>query len=74
MASRRGAAGAPGRLFDGRRPLFEQAHVNGHTFWRVRTAGFTSVTEAARFCDDVRAQGAACTVAFSIVEAPSVRR
>jgi hypothetical protein len=51
-------------LFDGRRPIFAEAHVNGHTYWRVRTAGFASVTEASRFCDDVRARGAACTVAL----------
>jgi hypothetical protein len=50
-------------LFGGRHPLFEEARVNGHTFWRVRTAGFTSIAEAARFCDDVHARGAACTVA-----------
>jgi hypothetical protein len=50
-------------LFDGRRPIFVEAHVNGHTYWRVRTAGFASVSEASRFCDDVQAQGGACTVA-----------
>ena len=50
-------------LFDGRHPIFAEAHVNGHTFWRVRTAGFTSVTEATQFCNDVHARGAACTVA-----------
>jgi hypothetical protein len=50
-------------LFDGRRPIFVEAHVNGRTYWRVRTAGFGSVTEANQFCDDVRARGAACTVA-----------
>jgi hypothetical protein len=46
-------------LFNGRRPIFA-----GHTFWRVRTAGFLTVTEATRFCADVRAQGSACTVAL----------
>jgi hypothetical protein len=51
-------------LFDGRQPIFVEAHVNGHTFWRVRTAGFASVSEANQFCNDVRAQGAACTVAL----------
>jgi hypothetical protein len=50
-------------LFDGRRPIFAEAHVNGHTFWRVRTAGFVSVIEATQFCNDVHARGAACTVA-----------
>jgi hypothetical protein len=51
-------------LFDGRRPIFAEAHVNGHTFWRVRTAGFDSAADAARFCNDVHARGAACTVAL----------
>jgi hypothetical protein len=51
-------------LFDKRRPIFAEAHVNGHTFWRVRTAGFDSAADAARFCNDVRARGAACTVAL----------
>jgi hypothetical protein len=50
-------------LFDGRHPIFVEAHVNGHTYWRVRTTGFASVSEANRFCDDVHAQGGACTVA-----------
>lgn len=50
-------------LFDGRRPIFEEAHVDGHSFWRVRTTGFASVSDAKHFCDDVHARGAACTVA-----------
>ena len=50
-------------LFQGRRPIFVEAHVNGHTYWRVRTAGFDSNAEAAKFCIDVHARGAACTVA-----------
>lgn len=50
-------------LFAGRRPLISQAQVNGHSWWRVRTAGFSSVAEATQFCRDVRAHGGACTVA-----------
>jgi hypothetical protein len=50
-------------LFDGRHPIFAEAHVNGHIYWRVRTAGFASLAAANRFCDDVHAQGGACTVA-----------
>jgi hypothetical protein len=50
-------------LFGGRHPIFVEAHVNGHSYWRVRTTGFASVSEANRFCDDVHAQGGACTVA-----------
>jgi hypothetical protein len=51
-------------LFDGRRPIFAAVRVNGHIFWRVRTGGFLSATEAAQFCNDVRTRGAACTVAL----------
>ena len=50
-------------LFAGRRPLFVEARVNGHTYWRVRVAGFSSTSEADRFCRDVRAHGGACAVA-----------
>jgi hypothetical protein len=50
-------------LFARHRPIFEQAHVNGHTYWRVRTAGFASVSEATKFCEDVHVQGGSCTVA-----------
>lgn len=50
-------------LFSGRRPIFVQAQVNGRTYWRVRTAGFASVSEANQFCQDVHAHGGACTVA-----------
>jgi hypothetical protein len=51
-------------LFDGRHPIFAEAHVDGHTFWRVRTAGFVSTADAERFCHDVQAKGGACTVAL----------
>jgi hypothetical protein len=50
-------------LFQGRSPIFMHADVNGRSFWRVRTAGFASVSAAATFCDAVRGQGGRCTVA-----------
>ncbi len=50
-------------LLGGRRPIFEEAHVNGHIYWRVRTSGFASSSEANQFCDEVRNQGGACTLA-----------
>ena len=50
-------------LFAGRRPIIVSATINGHTWWRVRTAGFSSGVEAEKFCRDVRAHGGACNVA-----------
>jgi hypothetical protein len=50
-------------LFHGRSPIFMHADVNGRSFWRVRTAGFASVSTATTFCDAVRGQGGRCTVA-----------
>ncbi len=50
-------------LFQGRSPIFMHADVNGRGFWRVRTAGFSSVAAATKFCADVRGQGGRCTVA-----------
>lgn len=47
----------------GRHPLFVEATVNGHTYWRVRLAGFRTRADAAQFCQDVRAHGGACDVA-----------
>jgi hypothetical protein len=43
-------------------PLVSRAEVNGHTWWRLRTAGFPTATEAKDFCAQVRAKGGACAV------------
>ncbi|GAB0116877.1 SPOR domain-containing protein [Acidisoma sp. 7E03] len=50
-------------ILAGRHPLFVEATVNGHTYWRVRLAGFRSKADAAQFCQSVRAHGGACDVA-----------
>lgn len=47
----------------GRHPIFVEAKVNGRTYWRVRLAGFQTRTDAAKFCQDVRAHGGACDIA-----------
>jgi hypothetical protein len=50
-------------LLNGHQPVFSRIERNGHTFWRVRTAGFADVAQARSFCDRIRAKGAGCTVA-----------
>lgn len=43
-------------------PQVTKAEVNGHTWWRLRTTGFASGTEAKDFCAQVKAKGGACAV------------
>lgn len=50
-------------LFAGHAPIYSHANVAGVEFWRLRTGGFTDIAAAHKFCADVKAQGAACTVA-----------
>ena len=50
-------------LLDGRQPDFSRAERDGHTFWRIRTSGFSDVAQARSFCDHVRAKGGGCSVA-----------
>ena len=41
------------------------SHVDrdGKTFWRVRTGGFADAASATSFCTQIKAKGAACSVA-----------
>jgi hypothetical protein len=50
-------------LMSGHQPSYSRIERNGHTFWRLRTAGFADVAQARSFCERVRAKGAGCTVA-----------
>jgi SPOR domain len=50
-------------LMNGRQPVFSRIDRDGHTFWRVRTAGFPDVAQARTFCDHVRQKGGSCSVA-----------
>jgi hypothetical protein len=50
-------------LLAGRTPLYTHAKIAGVEFWRLRLAGFADEAAARRFCDAVKAQGGACTVA-----------
>jgi Flp pilus assembly protein TadD len=50
-------------LFGQHQPDIQTAVVNGHTYYRLRTGGFSSVGDAAKFCGEVSAAGNTCTVA-----------
>lgn len=50
-------------LFAGKDPRIETASVNGKTYYRLRTGGFASRGDAAKFCGEVSSAGSACTIA-----------
>jgi hypothetical protein len=50
-------------LLSGKQPVFSHTEHDGHTFWRLRTAGFADIAQARTFCDHVRQKGGGCTVA-----------
>jgi Flp pilus assembly protein TadD len=50
-------------LFEGKDPRIETASVNGKTYYRLRTGGFASRNDAAKFCGEVSSAGSACTIA-----------
>jgi Flp pilus assembly protein TadD len=52
-------------LLNGRQPLFTRVDRDGQVFWRVRTSGFTDVTEARNFCGLVRSHGGGCVALIS---------
>ncbi len=41
-------------------PAVRQAAMHDRTFWRLRTGGFASLSDANDFCDKLRAVGASC--------------
>ncbi len=50
-------------LLGGRQPTYSRVEHDGHTFWRLRTAGFSDLAQAKAFCERVRAKGTGCAVA-----------
>jgi Flp pilus assembly protein TadD len=49
-------------LLSGKQPVFSQTERDGHTFWRVRTAGFANVAQAHSFCHRLHTAGDGCAV------------
>jgi len=50
-------------LFGNKTPDIEEAVVKGKTYYRLRTGGFDTRADAAKFCGEVLAAGKTCTVA-----------
>jgi hypothetical protein len=50
-------------LLHNRKPIISRVELQGHTFWRVRTDGFASYSDAEAFCRRLRAKAADCAVA-----------
>ncbi|MDP5306743.1 SPOR domain-containing protein [Paracoccus spongiarum] len=53
-------AGKFGSLFSGKGQVIQQHQSNGRTFWRLRVAGFGSVSEARQFCAALKSGGTDC--------------
>jgi len=55
-----------GRMADllaNRQPVFQRIEREGHTLWRLRVGGFSSIADATRFCERVRTKGGGCELA-----------
>jgi hypothetical protein len=50
-------------LLAGHKPEVTRFERDGKTFWRLRTSGFATATDATSFCDKMKAQKLACAVA-----------
>ncbi len=50
-------------LLRGHPPAFSQIDRGGHVLWRVRASGFEDMSQAAVFCERLRAKGGGCSVA-----------
>jgi hypothetical protein len=49
-------------LLNGRQPVYTRTERDGHTFWRVRIAGFADAAQARAFCEHVQTKGGGCSV------------
>ena len=47
-------------VFDGKRPVLQQAEANGDAFWRLRAVGLADLSAARRFCAVLVAERADC--------------
>ena len=50
-------------LLRGHQPAFSRIDRDGHVLWRVRASGFEGMSQAAVFCEQIRAKGGGCSVA-----------
>ena len=47
-------------VFGGKQQVIQQHQSNGRTFWRLRVAGFGSLSEARQFCAALKSAGTDC--------------
>ncbi|MGN7868722.1 SPOR domain-containing protein [Paracoccus sp. 22332] len=47
-------------VFGGKQQVIQQHQSNGRTFWRLRVAGFESLSEARQFCAALKSAGTDC--------------
>jgi hypothetical protein len=50
-------------LLGNHQPAISKTEHDGRELWRVRTGGFSDLTQATVFCERVRAKGTGCSVA-----------
>ncbi|RJE79514.1 SPOR domain-containing protein [Paracoccus sp. JM45] len=53
-------SGKNSSLFSGKSPVIQQHDSNGRSFWRLRVAGFGSLSEARQFCSALKTSGTDC--------------
>lgn len=47
---------------DGHQAIIARVERDGHVFWRLRTSGFDDASQAAAFCERIRAAGSPCAI------------